>query len=47
MDPQINKILQYLIYSIDWIQTSDVADQAMDLIHYLSQYNQHVFQSDS
>ncbi|CAD8056165.1 unnamed protein product [Paramecium sonneborni] len=46
-NPEINTNLQYLIFSIDWIQSSVEADQAVILLQLLSQYNVNISQSAS
>ncbi|CAD8059154.1 unnamed protein product [Paramecium sonneborni] len=45
--PEINTNLQYLIYSIDWIQSSVEADQALVFLEILSQFNINISQSVS
>ncbi|CAD8047770.1 unnamed protein product [Paramecium primaurelia] len=43
----LNSNLQYLIYSIEWIQSSVEADEALILLDSLSNYNSNISQSKS
>ncbi|CAK88341.1 unnamed protein product (macronuclear) [Paramecium tetraurelia] len=46
-EQNLNSNLQYIIYSIDWIQSSGEADEALKLLDTLSGFNLNVSQSKS